>query len=188
MAQKNCLKLRKSDVYLTTKGLMNFKTVIILLIIFILSSISFLLVLRIDLLVHTDLYSYGLEFSTLWANNYWYQKNMLLVFLFGSMTLTVLSIIPHYDHSKKPTYISKWTGIILPIISIIFLIFSISTFFKLDDIIQNILPQFNLNINYIWSSEYWNFSSIALFLMLASMIFLIIPTIRTLEIIEFKLD
>jgi hypothetical protein len=97
-------------------------------------------------------------------------------------------MIPHYDHSKNPTSISKWTGTILPTISIIFLIFSISTFFKIDDIIHNVLPQFNLNINYIWSSEYWNFSSIALSLMIASVIILIVPTIRTSEIIKFELD
>ena len=175
-------------IYLTKKGLMNFKTIIILLIIFILTSISFLLILRIDLFVHTDLYSYGLEFTTLWANNYWYQKNMLLVFLVGSITLTVLSMIPHYDYSKKPTPISKWTGALLPTISIIYLIFSISTFYKIDDIIQNILPQFNLNVSYVWTSEYWNYSSITLSLMIVSLILLIIPTIRTSEILEFELE
>ena len=167
---------------------MNFNTVIILLIVFILSSISFLLILRVDILVHTDLYSYGLQFSTLWANEYWYQKNMVLVFLFGSITLTLLSMIPHYDHSIKPTPISKWTGALLPSFSIIYLIFSISIFLKIDYIIQNILPQFNLNITYIWTSEYWNYSSITLSLLMASLILLIIPTIRTLEILEFKLE
>jgi hypothetical protein len=88
---------------MTTKGLMNFKTVIVLLIIFILSSIAFLVVLRIDLFINKDLYAYGLQFNTLWANDYWYQKNMLLVFLSGTSALSVLSMIPHFDYSNQPT-------------------------------------------------------------------------------------
>lgn len=172
---------------MTTKGLMNFKTVIVLLIIFILSSIAFLVVLRIDLFINKDLYAYGLQFNTLWANDYWYQKNMLLVFLSGTSALSVLSMIPHFDYSNQPTTISKWTGALLPTISIIYMIFSISTFLRIDDIIQNILPQYGLNISYIWTSDYWNLNSIALTLMIASLLLLIIPTIRTSEILALEL-
>jgi hypothetical protein len=138
--------------------------------------------------VHKDLYSYGLTFSTIWANDYWYYKNILLVFLSGSITLTVLSMIPHFDHSNKPNQISKWAGALLPTVSILYLIFSINTFLKIDDIIQNVLPSYNLNISYIWISEYWNLNSITLTLMIASLILLNIPTIRTLEILKLELD
>jgi hypothetical protein len=172
---------------MTTKGLIDFKTVIILLVIFILSSIAFLIVLRIDLLVHVDLYDYGLQFNTLWANEYWQIKNMLLVFIAGAATLSVLSMIPHFDYSKQPTKISKWTGTLLPIIAIIYMIFSISSFLRIDDIIQNVLPQYNLIINYVWTAEYWNLNSIALTLMIVSLLLLIIPTIRTSEILELEL-
>ncbi|MCW3997577.1 MAG: hypothetical protein NWF10_03290 [Candidatus Bathyarchaeota archaeon] len=94
---------------------------LILLVIFVFTSIAFLIILRIDLFVHADLYEYGLQFTTLWANDYWYNKNMLLVFLVGSSTLSALLMIPHFDHSKKPTLSSRWTGILLPIISVIYL-------------------------------------------------------------------
>jgi hypothetical protein len=163
---------------LTDKGLFDFKTVIILLIIFVLTSITFLVILQIDLFVNADLYEYGLQFSTLWANGYWYNKNMLLVFFAGVSSLSVLSMIPHFDYSKKPTTTSKWTGIFLPIISVIYLIFSMVFFTQVDNIIQNILPQYDLIINYVWTAEYWNLNTIALTLMITSLILLIIPAIE----------
>jgi hypothetical protein len=67
------------------------------------------------------------------------------------------------------------------------MIFSISTFLRIDDIIQNILPQYDLNISYVWTSDYWNLNSIALTLMIASLLLLIIPTIRTSEILALEL-
>lgn len=173
---------------MTTKGLIDYKTLIVLLVIFILSSTAFLIVLRIDLIVHVDLYDYGLQFNTLWANEYWQIKNMLLVFIAGTATLAVLSMIPHFDYSKQPTNTSKWTGTLLPVIAIIYMIFSISSFFRIDDIIQNMLPQYNLIISYVWTADYWNLHSIALTLMIVSLLLLIIPTIRTLKIIELELE
>ena len=71
---------------------------------------------------------------------------MLIVFLFGASALSVLSMIPHFDHSNKLTKSSKWTGLLLPIITIIYLIFSLLFFTQLDSIVQNVLPQYNLII------------------------------------------
>ena len=69
-----------------------------------------------------------------------------------------------------------------------FILNDVITSLKIDDIIQNVLPSYNLNISYIWISEYWNLNSITLTLMIASLILLIIPTIRTLEILKLELD
>ena len=88
----------------------------------------------------------------------------------------------------EKTNLSKWTGTLLPTIAIIYMIFSISSFLRIDDIIQNILPHYNLIISYVWTAEYWNLNSIALTLMILSMSLLIIPTIRTSEILELELD
>lgn len=170
------------------KGLFNFKTVIVLLVIFILSSIAFLVILRIDIFVHEDLYNYGLQFSTMWANDYWYHKNMLLVFTAGTAALSTLSMIPHFDYSKKPTTRSKLTGILLPIIAIIYLIFSIGFFLRLDNIIQNILPRYGLSISYAWTTEYWNLNTITISLMAVTLILLVIPAIRTLDLLDFELE
>ena len=100
------------------KGLFDFKTVIVLIVIIVLSTFSFLVVLRIDWFVHEDLYSYGLQFDLLWANDYWFNKNMLLTFLAGATILSALSILPHFDHSNQPTTFSKWTGNLIPIVAL----------------------------------------------------------------------
>ena len=169
-------------------GLFNFKTVIVLIVIIVLSFLSFLVVLRIDSFVHEDLYSYGLQFDLLWANDYWFNKDMLLTFLVGTTVLCALSILPHFDHSKQPTTFSKWTGNLIPIVAAIYMIFSISFFLRIDDIIKNTLPQYGVRLSYTWTAEYWNLNTIIITLMITSLMLLIIPIIRTLEILELELE
>jgi hypothetical protein len=53
---------------------------------------SFCLFYGIDYIVHTDLYSYGLQFSYNWAENYWtYARLMLALIGFGSV-ITIASV------------------------------------------------------------------------------------------------
>lgn len=170
------------------KRLSDFKTVIILLIIIVLFSFSLLVVLRIDSFVHEDLYSYGLQFNQLWANDYWYNKNMLLTFIAGATVLSALSILPHFDQSNKPTTFSKWTGNFVPIVAAIYTIFSLSFFLRIDDVIKNILPEYGVSLGYLWSAEYWNLNTAMVTLLIASLLLLIIPAIRTLEIITVELE
>ena len=170
------------------KGLFNFKTVIILIIIIILSSLAFLAVLRIDSFVNEDLYSYGLQFDLFWANDYWFNKNLLLTFVASATVLSALSIIPHFDHSTKPTTFSKWAGNFIPIVAAIYMILSISFFLRIDSIIKNTLPEYGLSLSYMWTAEYWTLNTTLITLMLASLLLLIIPIIRTLEILEIQLE
>ncbi len=170
------------------KGLFDFKTVIVLITIIVLSSLAFLVVLRIDSFVHEDLYSYGLQFDLLWANDYWFNKNLLLTFITGATVLSALSMLPHFDHSNKPTTFSKWAGNFVPIVAAIYMVLSISFFLRIDDIIKNTLPQYGVSLSYLWTAEYWNLNTSLVTLMITSLLLLIIPTIRTLEILEIELE
>ena len=51
----------------TNNKLSDFKTVIVLLAIFILSSVAFLVILRLDLFVNNELYEFGLQLNTNWG-------------------------------------------------------------------------------------------------------------------------
>ena len=93
------------------KKVFEFKNILFLLLLaIVLNIIGFLLILRIDSFVHVDLYNYGLIFDNDWAKNYWFFKDLLLTFLSGSIIISILSLIPHYDHNTKPTSFSKWAS------------------------------------------------------------------------------
>lgn len=161
------------------KKVFEFKNILFLLLLaIVLNIIGFLLILRIDSFVHVDLYNYGLIFDNDWAKNYWFFKDLLLTFLSGSIIISILSLIPHYDHNTQPTSFSKWAGILLPLTGIVYETLSIIFLTQLDQIIQNDLYQFGLLSNFDWSVEYSNLYLAALTVMIIAIVVLIIPMIR----------
>ena len=161
------------------KKIFEFKNILFLLLIsIVLNIIGFLLVLRIDSLVHIELYNYGLIFNNEWAKDYWFFKDLLLTFLSSSIIISILSLIPHYDHNKHPTNFSKWAGILLPLTGIVYETLSIIFLAQLNQIIQNALYQFGLLSNFDWSAEYSNLYLATLTLIIIAIILLIIPMIK----------
>ena len=164
---------------MNVKKVFEFKNILFLLLLaIVLNIIGFLLILRIDSFIHVDLYNYGLIFDTEWAKNYWFFKDLLLTFLSGSIIISILSLIPHYDHDTQPTSFSKWAGILLPLTGIVYETLSIIFLTQLDQIIQNDLYQFGILSNFDWSAEYSNLYLAALTVMIIAIVVLIIPMIR----------
>jgi len=162
------------------KKIFEFKNILFLLLIsIVLNIIGFLLVLRIDSLVHIELYNYGLIFNNEWAKDYWFFKDLLLTFLSSSIIISILSLIPHYDHNKHPTNFSKWAGILLPLTGIVYEMISIIFLMQLDRIVRNDLYQFGLFSNFNWSAEYGPLTLATLTMMIIAIVVLIIPMIRT---------
>jgi len=53
------------------------------------SVISMIAAFRLDLIVHGDLYNYGLQFSEAWANPYWIAIRLILAMCCFSVTASV---------------------------------------------------------------------------------------------------
>ena len=168
------------------KGLLKDKFVLVLLFVIILNVVVFGLVWRLDVFVNEDLYDYGLQFSANWANDYWYNAKMLWTFLAGTTVLAVLSIIPHYTHSKEPSGFSKWFGFLLPSVAFVYQGLCIVFLTQIDSIVQNRLYDYGLSGNFDWTTTYNPISAIAFALMVIALLTLIVPAMRTLEIIEIE--
>ena len=165
---------------MNVKKIFEFKNILFLLLLsIVLNIIGFLLTLQIDSFVHVDLYNYGLIFDNEWAKDYWFFKDLLLTFLSGSIIISILSLIPHYDHNKQPTNFSKWAGTLLPLTGIVYETLSIIFLAQLNQIIQNDLYQFGLLSNFDWNAEYSNIYLAALTVMIIAIGLFIIPMIGT---------
>ena len=169
------------------KGLLKDKYVLVLLFVIVLNVVVFGLVWRLDVFVNGDLYDFGLIMSSDWANDYWYSAKMLWTFLAGATALVALSIIPHYMHSKEPSRFSKWIGFLLPSVAFVYQGLCIVFLTQIDSIVQNRLHDFGLPVNFDWTTTYAPISTAAFMLMVVALLALIIPAMRTLEIIEIEI-
>ena len=169
------------------KGLLKNKFVLVLLFVIILNVIAFVLVWRLDVFVNGDLYDFGLIMSAEWANDYWYNAKMLWTFLAGTTTLVALSIIPHYTHSKEPNKYSKWLGFLLPSVAFVYQGLCIVFLTQISSIVQNRLYDYGLPVNFDLATTYAPLNTAAFALMVLALLALIIPAMRTLEIIEIEI-
>ena len=169
------------------KSLLKDKFVLVLLFVIVLNFVVFVLVWRLDVFVNGDLYDFGLIMNVEWANDYWHNARLLWAFLAGSTALTAASIIPHYNHSQEPSKYSKMFGFLLPTIAIIYQVLCVMYLMQIGSIVQNRLIDFGVPANYNWDTFYNPVSTTALVFMAVAMLALIIPAMRTLEIIEIEI-
>ena len=147
----------------------------------------FVLLGRLDGFLHIELYSYGLIFNSDWANEYWRLNGMLWTFLAGATVFTAVSMVLHYFHSKNPSRLSKWAGFFVPIIAIIYQAISIMYLNQINDVVWNKLYDYGVRYDIDWSATYNPISMPALTLMVVALLALIIPAIRTLDIIQIEI-
>ncbi|KON32659.1 MAG: hypothetical protein AC479_07030 [miscellaneous Crenarchaeota group-6 archaeon AD8-1] len=169
------------------KGFLKDSTVLVLLVVAVLNLICCALVYRFSMFVHGDLYNYGLIFSLDWAEDFYYSNTMLWIFLDGAIVLSFLSIIPHRQYSIKPSKASKWLGFLLPSITIIYQALSIMYFWQMNDIVKNRLGDFGLISSVEWTSTVSNLSNTIFALMIVAILILLIPTLRTIGIMEIEI-
>ena len=149
---------------MTTKNKFNIQilTVPFLIISISIIAVCYYLLQFIDLIVHGDLYGYGLVFSYEWANQYWNLtgliRDSILLFIIISIIAIVFTLI-HIIHTKNS---------IKPLISIFIAIdiflasFSMVSLISLDFIVNNSLYDYGLQFSYGWSGPYWNYLVITL--------------------------
>jgi hypothetical protein len=160
------------------KGLLNYKTVLVLLFVVVVNLVAAVLVWYLDLFVHSDLYKYGLVYSLGWADPYWYCTAMLWAFLGGATALAAVAIIPHYLHSQKISGFSTLTGFFLPVLAIIYQGIGVFFLSQKNSMVWNALYDYGLLFDVEWATTY-NFISLpALALMVTALVTLIIPVVR----------
>ena len=126
----------------------------LLVVILILLALSFMLYKQTETIVHVDLYSFGLVFDPVWADQYWaisglYQYSLILAVLFIGSSIAVFL---NYFRRRRPR-----VGSVCSMLLILGAVFSIlSTFFfsKLDFIVNNDLYSYGLDFSEQWYSVY----------------------------------
>ena len=169
------------------KSVLKNKFVLVLLFVIVLNVVAFGLVWRLDVFVNGYLYDFGLIMSSEWSKDYWYSAKMLWTFLAGATALAVLSIIPHYMHGKEPSRFSKWLGFLLPSVAFVYQGLCIVFLMQIDSIVQNRLYDYGLPVNFDWTSTYAPINTAAFAIMVVALLTLIIPAMRTLELIEIEI-
>ena len=163
------------------------KSALVFLLVIALSLASFVLVLRIDSFVNVDLYSYGLQFSLDWANDYWYFARLLWVFHWGGCFLAVFSLGVYIFRLKDRGSLFIWASILLPVLAFVCQVLSIVFLGVIDNLVYNRLYAFGLDSSYNWDLVYNPVRTPALVLMVFILALLIIPVIRTLKIIKIEI-
>ena len=144
---------------ITKKSSFNPKATIVMLTIAIaLVALSIVLFRQIDLLVHGELYQYGLQFSDKWAIAYWNASNAYHNALFITMASIGLAIAflafakEKINMARNASYLLLTTATVGNFVAIYF-------FTRIDYIINNNLYSYGLEFNNNWASVYWNYSA-----------------------------
>ena len=155
---------------MTSKTRFNFQLITIpfLLLSTLIITICYFLLQFVDLIVHGDLYGYGLVFSYDWANQYWHYSTLIRDSLFICILLVSISIIAIIFQMFSGKHFIKLLTAALIIISIFFMLLSLFSLMQLDIIVNNSLYDYGLQFSYDWAGPYWNNLVVIFGLMLAT--------------------
>jgi len=118
---------------------------------------------RLDNIVHSDLYSFGLTFSFEWASQYWNYSRLTLNFLEIAMLIIGVAVAVTLIQvwTRKTGSAKLVTGILL-VTGIIMFASSMYFFTRLDNIVHSDLYSFGLQFSYEWADQYWNHAKLML--------------------------
>lgn len=112
------------------------------------------LYMQLDNIVNVDLYNYGLQFTSDWVVEYWLSYRIALFCLFGAPIAMALCLVPYHFYSKENTPASRWSCILFPFISVIFLAVSIYFIMQIDNIVNVTLYDYGLQLSEDWITKY----------------------------------
>jgi hypothetical protein len=165
-------------------SLLKDRAVQVLLLVVVLNLVAFVLLWRLDLIVHVDLYDYGLEFSLDWTADYWYNNAMGWGLLGATTILAVLSFIPKYIYSQEHTRFSRYVGFLLSALALVYQVLSVFFLWEVSNIVQSQLYNFGLIPSPSWIYVIKDLNLAILVLMGAGLIALIVLATKNLEIIN----
>jgi len=150
------------------KTRVSFKTGIILVLLLagvVMNALSIFFFVRLDRVVHGDLYRYGLRFDHEWADQYWAYSRFVISFLVVGMLVTCISVAFILFHARTWSTHPRLFICLLPIAGIVMTGFSTLFFNCLDHIVHSDLYNYGLRFDTEWAIPYWNFSYLMLSLM-----------------------
>ena len=167
--------------------MLEFKTVIFLLVILILKLVTFYYLSLLDQFVHGDLYDYGLIFSYEWAEQYWRTNQLAWTFLAGATALAAFSIVPHYLYSRESSRFLKIVGFFLPTLAWAYQVLSIFFLSQTDAVVLSTLNLQGIADAIDLTLVYNPVVGTAFALMGITVVMLFVPMIKALDIIEIEI-
>lgn len=128
----------------------------------VIDAFSLFVFLRIDSIVHKDLYNYGLQYSDEWAYQYWawsswYLRSIAIAIMFTGISIALFLF---YIHAKKDTLrLLYYATLIIAIISSPLSAFALK---NIDGIVHSDLYLYGLKFSYKWATAYWMNLAVAL--------------------------
>ena len=132
--------------------------------------ICYYLLQFVDLIVHGDLYGYGLVFSYNWANQYWNYSTLIRDSFLICILLYILTIILVALYVVTGKNFIKLISAIIIVTNIFFMSMSLFSLTQIDFIVHTSLYNYGLQFSYDWSIPYWNNLLVLFGLMIATII------------------
>jgi len=122
----------------------------------VMTALSASLFIRIDQIVHGDLYRFGLQFDYEWAREYWTNARLMLILLAAAMIVTgTATALFQFSaqtgkiaHARLANSLSLAAGIAM-------IALSTFVFNKIDLLVHNDLYRYGLQFSYEWAEQYW---------------------------------
>jgi hypothetical protein len=127
----------------------------LLLSIIVLEAVSLFLYTRIDKIVHSDFYNYGLKFAKEWAGKYWEYADLLIKSLIISIALTAMAAASIIAYSRKRKSHSRVAFYMLLTAGALATLYSLYNLGCIDYLIHHELYQYGLQFSIEWASKYW---------------------------------
>ena len=124
------------------------------------SIICYYLLQFLDLIVHGDLYEFGLVFSYEWANQYWNFTGSIRTYIFITLFLLTLSLfltVVNFRSFKKVIKIIICTFFM---VGLFFVSYSAFLLYRLDFLVNYDLYNYGLQFSYNWIEPYWIYLSL----------------------------
>ena len=110
----------------------------------------------LDLIVHGDLYNYGLIFSYEWANQYWNYSSLIRNSILISIPIIIVAIIFVIIQVTSARNFIKSISSSLIVTRIFFMVLSFFSLIQIDRIVNSSLYDYGLNFSFEWAGPYWN--------------------------------
>ena len=132
---------------------------------------------QIEYLINHDLYSYGLVFSSNWANLYSLYASLYtfsLLLLWFLLSCSIISFLA-YDITKR----NSWRSVCVSVLAIgaISNFFNVYVFYRLDSLVNSDLYVYGLRFSYDWYSNYTSILLSIWFLVGAEIFFILASAI-----------
>lgn len=137
---------------------------------------------RLDLVVHGDLYRYGLQANYEWIERYWSISHLLLISWVIAAIIAGLLMASFAIYARKRGSISRGTCNSLIAARVGLNVFSLFLFTRLDYIVHHDLYFYGLQSNSEWYTTYWLYAG----LMLASVSIAIAAAVASATLINLS--